>query len=223
MRKLTLTTILLFLVCLGGLKAQTSKGNIMLGVSTVFNIKGNNSDVTGFGYSSIKHKSDAQNYNEPDADKISGFNFSPKVGYFIVDNLALGLNIDYFWHREKRGQADNKNTVVTFGAGPFIRYYYPTSKVLPFAELNAGIGTIRDTYESDVYDNVTKSSVTSLGIGAGIAAPLSDKFTLDVLVGYSSTTIKEKNDNPDNERTVIGTVGIKLGLTFFFGLGSGSN
>ncbi len=220
MRKLTLATVLLFLICFGGLNAQTSKGNIMLGASTVFNISGNNSDITGFGYSSIKQKSDAPNYNEPDADKVTGFNLSPKVGYFVIDNLALGINIDYFWYRNKNGQPESKNTEVIFGAGPFIRYYFPTSKVLPYAELNAGFASMKDTYESEAFDNVTKSSVTSLGIGAGVAAPLSDRFTLDVLVGYSSTTIKEKDDNPDNERTVIGTVGIKLGLTFFFGLGA---
>jgi hypothetical protein len=68
MRKLILTTLFLLTISFGFLKAQTSKGNILLGASTVFNIAGNNSDITGFGFSSIKHKSDAQNFNEPDAD-----------------------------------------------------------------------------------------------------------------------------------------------------------
>jgi outer membrane protein assembly factor BamA len=134
--------------------------------------------------------------------------------------LALGLNVDYFWARQKNGQIDSKNTTVVFGAGPFLRYYLPTTKVLPYAELNAGFGTMKDTYESDAYDNVTKSSITSLGIGVGVAAPLSDKFTFDVLIGYSSTTIKETDDNPDNERYVIGSVGIKLGFTYYFSFGA---
>ncbi len=220
MKKLTLATLLLLAISFGLLKAQTTKGNILLGASTVFNIGGNNSDITGFGFSSIKHKSNAQNYNEPDPDKLTGFNLSPKVGYFVIDNLALGLNLDYFWVRSKNGRIDSKNTTVVFGAGPFIRYYLPTSKVLPYAELTGGFGTMKETYESDAYDDVTKSSISSLGIGVGVAAPLSDKFTLDVLLGYSSTTIKRTDDNPDKERDVIGAVGIKLGLTYFFSLGS---
>ena len=57
----------------------------------------------------------------------------------------------------------------------------------------------------------------SFGGGIGMAAPVSDRITFDVLVGYNSLTYKDKDDNDDNDRTVIGTFGIKLGFIIFLG------
>jgi len=221
MRKLTLITLFLFVISIGLLKAQTAKGNVLLGASSSLNLTSDDpdadTDIMGIGFTTVKQKSDAQGFNEPDPDKITSFNLSPKVGYFVIDNLALGLDFSYALSKYRNGQNDNKNTASLFSVGPFIRYYYPTSRVLPFAELNGAFGTLKKTFESDAFDNVTKYNVTTLGVGVGIAAPLGEKITFDVSAVYSSTTVKQKDDNPNNVRTVTGAFGLKLGFTFFFG------
>ncbi len=57
------------------------------------------------------------------SDKYSGgqsrdiFNFTPTVGYFVADNLALGLNGDL---QLQGGNAYGPNS---FSLGPFARYY----------------------------------------------------------------------------------------------------
>ena len=222
MRKLALTTFFLFAISLGLLNAQTTKGSILLGASSTLNLANGetDTDIMGIGFSTVKYKSDAQGYNEPDPDKINSFNLSPKVGYFIIDNLALGLDFSYALSKRTNGATEVKNTAQLFSVGPFIRYYYPTPRVLPFAELYGAFGTLKNTFESNVGDNVTKSGVTTLGVGAGIAVPLSEKFTFDVSLGYRSTIVKLKEDNPNDNRTVTGTFGLKLGVAFFIGGGS---
>ena len=57
----------------------------------------------------------------------------------------------------------------------------------------------------------------SFGGGIGLAAPLGEKVTFDIMAGYDSLTVKDKEDNDDNYRTVIGTLGLKIGFTILLG------
>jgi len=217
MKKLTLITTLLLVTSFGLLTAQSNKGNTLVGISSSLNLVGSSTDVMTLGFSSIKQKSNASGFSEPEPDKMTSFNVLPKVGYFIIDDLAIGLDLSYSLAVSKNGETNSKSTYSLFGAGPFVRYYLPAAKVLPYFELNSIFGISKSKYESDNSDNESTSSLTSLGGAVGIAAPLGDKVTFDVSLGYNSLIIKEKEDNPDNDRTVVGTVGLKLGFTIFFG------
>ncbi len=99
----------------------------------------------------------------------------------------------------------------------------PTSKVLPFIEISGSYGTIKSKYdfnslEDPNYINTEhKSSVKSLGGGIGLAAPLGEKVTFDVLVGYNLSTFKNKENIDNNHRTVIGALGLKLGFAILLG------
>ncbi len=54
-------------------------------------------------------------------------------------------------------------------------------------------------------------------MGIGVAIPLGEKASFDALVGYHSTIYKDKEDNENNSRNIVGTVGLKLGFTIFLG------
>ena len=43
----------------------------------------------------------ADGFEESDPDKTTGINFLPKVGYFVADNLAVGLEIGRASCRER--------------------------------------------------------------------------------------------------------------------------
>ncbi len=55
------------------------------------------------------------------SENATTFNLSPRIGYFFVQNLALGLDINY--SLLSYGTGSNKETNSIFGLGPFIRYY----------------------------------------------------------------------------------------------------
>ena len=40
---------------------------------------------------------------------------------------------------------------------------------------------------------------------------------VDVLAGYHAVTIKDREDNADNERRVMGTLGLNIGFTILLG------
>lgn len=194
-------------------KAQIGKGRVFLGVSSTYGLAGTGSDLTTIGFSTMKSKSDT--YGTSDAVKTTTFNLIPKVGYFVIENLAVGIDVNVATSSEKEG--DYKNTQTLLSAGPFVRYYIPTEKVWPFAELGGSLGSLKNKYDSGTSDSESKSSANSIWGGAGIAVPVGNHVTFDGLVGYKSITVKDKENNDDNYRTIMGTVGIEVGITILLG------
>ena len=197
--------------------AQTDQGKFLVGVSSSLSLAGTGSSLMSLGFSTMKYKSDSDDFEERDPDKETSFNLLPKVGYFVIDNLALGLDISIGYSNTKSGESDNKYETTMFSVGPFIRYYFQTKSVLPFIEADASFGGQHIKDESNDNDSKDKFSIMSFGGGIGLAAPLGERIMFDVLAGYDSLTIKDKEDNDDNYRTVIGTLGLKIGFTVLLG------
>mgnify|MGYP006286550753 CR=1 FL=1 len=221
MKKITILAISLITINFGLLQAQTNQGKVLLGVSSTLSLAGTGSDLMNLGYSSVKYKSDADGFEESVPDKMTSINLLPKVGYFVADNFAIGLVLNIALSSTKNGEDNDKYSQTLLSVGPFVRYYIPTSKVLPYFEISGSFGAINNKYDysdnSNWEDDEYKSSVMSIGGGVGLAAPLGERVTFDVLAGYNSLTVKGKEDNDDNDRTVIGTIGLKIGFTIMLG------
>lgn len=198
---------------------QTEKGKVLLGLSSRYSLSPLDeslgyTDLMTLGFSTVKFKSDESGEEESDLIKFTGFNFTPKAGYFIIDNLSLGLdvNIGMASMKETYDQNEYNETGTVLSAGPFVRYYLPLEKVLPYIEASATLGSSKLTYDSGSDKEVNKSSLNTLMGGVGFAAPIGDIVTFDLMLGYLSMTMKDKEDNPHNERMVIGTLGFKFGV-----------
>ena len=219
MKKTTIIMIALFAFNSLLIKAQTNKGKVLIGASSNIGLAGSGSDLMSIGFSSVKEKNDVNGVIDSETQRSTNINLIPKVGYFLADNFAVGLDLNLGFSSNSSEDSDVKFTQTIVSAGPFARYYIPGTTVLPFLEVNGAIGRINNKIDfggnNNPEDNI--SNLTTFGGGAGIAAPLGEKVTLDVSVGYYSTTIKDKEDNPNNDRTVIGTLGLKFGFTVFLG------
>lgn len=218
MKAVSLFLSLFFVINFTLLNAQTEQGKILVGVSSTLSLAGTGSDIMTLGYSNTKYKSDADGFEESDPDKTVSINLLPKVGYFVVDNLAFGLDINLSLSNKTDGENNGKFTQKLFSAGPFLRYYIPMGKVLPFYEVNGSFGSVKSTYEPAIGEtNDDKSSIMSFGAGLGLAVPIGEKVTFDILAGYNSMTIKNKEDNADNDRVVLGTIGLRFGFIILLG------
>jgi hypothetical protein len=217
MRKIYILIGVLCLYSLSATEAQINKGRVLTGISTSFSYINYGSDLMTLGFTSIKQKSNATGYVESPAQKLITFNLLPKVGYFVIDNLALGLDAFIASSTQKDTEYNSKYSTTYLGVGPFVRYYISGSKVMPFFEVSSLFGTMneKDKYESTT--NTYKTGVMAFGGGIGMAVKLSDKLTFDMLTGYNSTTAKRKTDNPNDERTVQGTFGFKFGFVVLLG------
>ena len=210
-----LVFLIISTVCIN-LSAQTSKGNFLIGGITYIEQIGSGVTSMNIDYTTIKSKDDSGDEDE-NKDKEFSFNFTPKVGYFVIDNLVLGVDFTIASSFSKTTNTEYKNNATFFGAGPFVRYYIPTKKVLPYAEAMYSVGTRTNKSIWEDGENTYKYGIQLYSVGIGVAIPLGEKATFDTLVGYQSTMYKAKQDNENNHRTIIGTVGLKLGFTIILG------
>jgi len=161
---------------------------------------GLSSDIFDLGYTKMKINSDAGSEVN---NKHFNFNLAPKVSYFVIDKLEVGLDINFglmmIYYDE-----DSFSRTTTINAGPFVRYYIPTSKVLPFLELGGAFGL--------------QGSLTTVNYGGGIglAVPLGERVLADILARYHSQSLKDRNSSTG--RTIIkGGFGLNLGFAFLLG------
>lgn len=67
------------------------------------------------------------------------------------------------------------------------------------------------------FGKTTNAAYKNNATYVGVAIPLGEKASFDTLLGYQSTSYKAKEDNENNHRTLVGTVGLKPGFTIFPG------
>lgn len=195
-----LITFLFSCVVVFTAQAQTSQGNMSIG--------------GGVSYSSDKRETGGEDV------KSSTFTFQPSFGYFVADNLAVGLNLSLSSTKEDNGLGgDDKSSV--FFVGPFARYYKFTSndKFAFFAQAGFNVGSIKD--EPDGADE-TKGSAFNLYISPGFSYFFNEHWALDLqLAGISYTSLDPDKDVDDNKRTNF-TFGVDsfdptIGIRYYFG------
>ena len=216
MKNLLILTVSILTINFGVLTAQTNKGTKFIGVSTAQNFTETGYDIMSLGYSSSTIQYYGDGDEESDPTKLININLIPKVGYFILDNLVVGLDINLAYSKEYR-PGGSKYYEWLYGAGPFVRYYIPKSKIIPFFELNSIYGIYKEKYSYSIGDNLYENEYytrfSTFGGSVGIAVPISKKVNFDILAGYSYFISKVLKNNPRNYKEIEGKVGLKLGFT----------
>lgn len=153
--------------------AQTEKNKLMLG--------GN------INYSSVKTGS----LNV----KNTTLNLSPSVGYFVGDNLAVGVNINY--SQEKFAHI----TQNSLSFGPFARYYFGKhDKLKPFGQI--GLGLFSGKHQVNLIDTNVKGSTYHIGLGA--AYFITKNVALEGFFQYQKINLNEGSNS--------NTLGLRIGF-----------
>lgn len=160
--------------------AQTDQGGWMFGAGS------------NFQFQSFKLDNDQD-------ESASNLDFTARAGYFVIDNLAVGLDVDF--GSSKAAGADDADS--QFGVGPYVRYYLPM-KV--FGQLGYQFGSVSSGGEK-LY------STGDLGIGVGYAAFLNDHVSIEPMVKYDLTSAK-----PDEGDSVSGSgFGVYINFGIYLG------
>ncbi|MBZ9651545.1 hypothetical protein [Psychroflexus montanilacus] len=125
--------------------------------------------------------------------KAFTFDIAPNVGYFIIDQLALGTKLNYLRNRFESNDFDG--TFESLFLTPFVRYYILKSdKMLnPFAE---------SSYRFSILNSENSEQFT---VGGGLAVFVNQNIAYEITLNYLNTTI----NNADNN---LGSQGLMLGL-----------
>lgn len=190
----------------GTITAQTEKGSVIISGQTNL----------GFISNSVKYKSSGQTYDGP---KTNTFNISPSVGYFVADNFAIGLAIDYKSTTTKLSNNINpfdpndptysnvtKETVNTITFIPNASYYFSQGKTRPY--LSAGIGLANTSYKYN--NNTTKSNGLAWSANGGLLVIIAQNVALDFGLGYANYSYKNSGTT-----TSSGAFGAVVGISVF--------
>jgi outer membrane protein len=198
MKKVVL--LALALVVTHVITAQTEKGNLLLSGATGLQFLSTNTDIEYDGQS------------QGDFDQ-SSFSFTPGIGYFVMDNLAVGLTANF----ESLTQKDlgDKYTLSTTAILPSVTYYLPLdSKLRPYAQVAFGVVSAKEKETFNGATSESKFNGTGLALGAGVSYFINTTVALDFGVAYGGNNLKNSDDSDlvQNSRTFGANIGFSIFL-----------
>ena len=198
MRKLKPIFILIVLLCFViSLKAQTEKGNILLGAGTNFD----------FNIMKSNYKTDD---NSGYYEKTTSLELSPQIGFLLADGLALGTEVLLMHSAEVDEYSDYRTSSIAIA--PFLRYYLGKTNVRPYFDGGVGIGNVRIKYEYSGQTGDYSSSLFLYGFGSGIGLFVNEHVSIDMGIYYRSSSTKPRDDNEYNYREVTNGIGFGIGI-----------
>ncbi|OFX86871.1 MAG: hypothetical protein A2W99_03925 [Bacteroidetes bacterium GWF2_33_16] len=214
MKKLINFLILILLSTL--LNAQIEKGKFIIGMSTTLSSIGTGPEMFGVGFSSSKT---IIGNNESDPIRNFGVNLVPRMGYFITENIVVGVDINFAYNSKEIKNSNESQSSIYGGLGAYCRYSRLIGSVYPFLEVDTGFGFGSVNIDSDFYgDSDYNSNFYNIGGGLGIAIPIGSIVMLDLMVDYDY--IKELSDQlyyGQEIESVIHSFGFELGLMVTIG------
>lgn len=183
------------------------------------------SNGEGFGKGSM-FLSGTVNYSSQKTDdlKVNEFTVAPKFGYFVSENIALGLGLGLANGKvNSDGDTVAENKTTSFGA--FGRYYIKTAKFAPFAELNVNYATTSTEYtefmgELTPFGDGTDINTLSVNVAPGFNYFISNNFALEAsvgILGYSSAKPDVDNAESTNKFNIgLNLSNVNFGIVYKF-------
>ncbi|MBB3124943.1 outer membrane protein [Mesoflavibacter sabulilitoris] len=134
--------------------------------------------------------------------ETSAFEFNPKVGYFLSDDLAVGVQLMLDTDKETDGMADTEIKTTTLGAGVFARYYFLDlgKRFKTYGEFGVGFDSAKTEVE---VPGVDVDDFKTNGIGAGLGLGLNYFVKENIAINFALTDVlsfrSDKADVDDAE------------------------
>ena len=158
---------------------------------------------------------------EPNQSKPTTFNatINPKIGYFVADNFAIGLDLNFTVNSLVDTSVGSNSTYTTTQllTGPFVRYYFGLNEdVFLFLEGSAGFG-LTSTREQGRNLSI---SVVNAGVGPGLAFFVNDFIAVEGIAKYNYVqSTFTSNYAGTGDVTVVDmnhNINFQLGFQFYF-------
>lgn len=155
--------------------AQFTKGTILLGGASDFEIKFNTSSYQFPGSNTVTN------------GRTTSFTLIPQMAYFFADNIAAGAGITLGSATFKPDDGGNKTSTTSFTFSPFGRYYFSNF----YGQLSFDVGTMHTEFSNN---STSDNTITGWSLLGGYALKLNETVTFEPQLGYASTTSKDDGD-----------------------------
>lgn len=187
---------------------QTTKGSFFISGSTRLQLGSNN----------VRMTYDGNTQNEYDE---TSFSLMPSAGYFVIDNLAIGLssNISHNKTTLKDGSEFTNNSRLI---APTATYYLPlTGQVRPYAELGFGYLLVTSkselaskAYNSPEVDRKNSADGFAINFGGGISYFATKNIAINLGLSLTKSTLTDSDD--DKYKIKQNSFGSSIGISLFF-------
>lgn len=133
------------------------------------------------------------------------FSFQPNVGFFVVDNLAIGADLSISVFSFEDGQTQSFSKTQSFSFDPFVRYYL---KPGIFGEGSVGFG--KGKIESDQIGSSGDYSLFNWSLGVGYAWFLNDHVALEPVIRYENSKFEGRDFSTSG-------LALQIGLQVYLG------
>ena len=204
MKKTIALASLALTVCFAN--AQTSTGSWLVGGSLAFS------------------SSTQKETGTPGSTSSTTIQFTPDIGYFFINNLAGGINLNVISSHTSTGDGGFASTTTLYLAGPLIRYYfYAAGNVKLFVHGDAEWGNEKSNFSSGGSTQHSPGIPISMYEGKfGAAIFLNRNVALEFSLGYQSLTEKDNTATPA-ENITTGSLNIGVGFQIYLGPGKTKN
>ncbi len=181
----------------------TTKGNWIIGGST------------NLGFTSNKATQKSGDFSV-DGQKTTNFNVTPTVGYFAIDNLAVGLNLGYEVQKYDTPYDYNQTAKVShtvFSVIPSVTYFIEAdSKAFPYISAGAGYAAVKSKVASTQTQN---DNFFVWGGKAGLAYFITPSIAIDLGLNYQQLSTKyEQTFSTAENKVIFKTLGASIGFNF---------
>lgn len=182
------------------------------------------------GFSTAKSSVDVQSSSgsiKGDGGSSSQFNVSPGIGYFFMDNLVIGISMDWLATHSSTGidlsggtaaaqQSDNNNLLF----GPFVRYFLPINGDKAFfIGTTLGFGNSRNQFIADSKAQTINNNLLTIGVGPGFTIFSHNGLALEALAKYNfANSVSEINVQgiQRTSKTWTNALDFSVGLQYYF-------
>ncbi|EJL70473.1 OmpW family outer membrane protein [Chryseobacterium populi] len=192
-------------VALFGLSnAQMTKGDWVISGNTTL----------GFNNVSTTVKAGGESVDGP---KVNTFSVTPSVGYFVIDKLAVGIDLGFTTATTKFEGL--KATTTSFSVMPTGTYYFANdSKFVPYLGAGIGYASVKNKGNGDFMGVSTSDETTTDGLAwkvkGGVTYMATQSLGVNLGVSYDQFSNKETYMNTD-VKTNVKTFGVNVGFSYF--------
>ncbi len=182
--------------------AQTKRGSFMIS---------GGSGITS-SFTSSKSVYDGKSGDETTGNSLS---ILPSFGYFVLDNIAVGL-AGNFSHCSSKSAGGDKDVINSIQIIPTALYFFPAQgKIRPIAQVGIGIASMTYKYIPKTGSD-DKSSATGpvFNVGAGIAYFIKENISFNFGLSYTHVTLTSGDDSKSKQKQ--GNFGSNIGISLFF-------
>ncbi len=171
---------------------------------------------TGMGFNNVTSTVKVGS-ESTDGPKTNTFSVSPSVGYFVIDRLAVGIELGYMSATTKYEGMKSKTS--TFAVMPTATYYFTnSSKLVPFLGAGIGYASVKNSGEASFMGMSASTENTTDGLAwkvkGGVTYMATQSLGINLGVSYDQFSNKETVMNTD-VKTNVKTFGVNVGFSYF--------